>query len=300
MELNARLRAFAGFVRRGSFSGAADDLHISQPAVSKHIADLEQQVGTKLIDRRSRALTPAGDFLAAHVLRSEALLKEALQSLASFRDTASASLSIVAAGTPGTYVLPNILAEFQQTYPGVTLRFELGTSAQVVGTVRAHRADIGVTGGFVAAPEIQAEPLIEDDIVIVGPRSLAGRPMSRDDLESMIWISREPGSATRALADAALAEIGIVPTRRLDLPAWEAIKIAVRQGRGVAAFSRLALEHELADGSLVVIPFVPWRVRRIFSIVRIRDATPSPTVRTFLDFLRQSVKHLAPAPLAVR
>lgn len=294
MELSARLRAFAGFVRCGSFSAAADDLCISQPVVSKHIAELEQQVGTRLVDRRSRKLTPAGNFLAAHVLRSEALLKEALHGLASFKDSASASISIVAAGTPGTYVLPDIVAQFQQSHPGLMVHFELGTSAQVVGTVRSHRADIGVTGGFVAAPEIEAEPLIEDEIVIVGSRDMAGRKLSRDELESMIWISREEGSATRVLADAALADLGILPQRRLDLPAWEAIKIAVRQGRGVAAFSRLALHHELEEGSLSIIPFVPWRVRRVFSIVRIRDAAPSPAAAAFLQFLRQSVAHLAP------
>jgi DNA-binding transcriptional LysR family regulator len=73
MQLAARLRAFAGFVRRGSFSGAADELRISQPAVSKHIADMEQEFGVKLIERRSRALTPAGEYLAAHVLRAEGL-----------------------------------------------------------------------------------------------------------------------------------------------------------------------------------------------------------------------------------
>jgi DNA-binding transcriptional LysR family regulator len=298
MELDARLRAFAGFVRRGSFSGAAEDLRISQPAVSKHIADLELQVGTKLVDRRKRTLTPAGDFLAAHVLRSEALLKEAVHGLASFRDSTSASLAIVAAGTPGTYVLPDIVAQFRQSHPSLKLRFELGTSTQVVNAVRSHHADIGVTGGFVSAPEIEAEPLIEDEIVIVGARALAGRKLSRDQLEAMTWISREEGSATRMLADTALAEIGIVPRRRLDLPVWESIKIAVRQGHGVAAFSRLALQHELEQGSLAIIPFVPWRVRRIFSIVRIRDAAPSPTAQRFLQFLRASVKHIAPGQRA--
>jgi DNA-binding transcriptional LysR family regulator len=294
MELSARLRAFAGFVRRGSFSGAAEELRISQPVVSKHIADLEEQVGTKLVDRRKRTLTPAGEFLAGHVLRSEALLKGAFQGLASFAGPSAGSIAIIAAGTPGTYVLPDIIAQFQQNHPGIKVRFELATSSQVVAAVRTHRADVGVTGGFAAAPEIDAEPLIEDEIVIVGSRELGGRKLSRDELESMIWISREEGSATRAFADNALAELGIVPQRRLDLPAWEAIKIAVRQGRGVAAFSRLALQHELEEGSLSIIPFVPWRVRRVFSLVRIRDAIPYPVVKTFLDFLKNSVEHLAP------
>lgn len=286
MKLGARLRAFAGFVRRGSFSGAAEELSISQPAVSKHIADLEQELGVKLIERRSRTLTAAGEFLASHVLRSEALLRQAAHGLAALREPMSGALSIVAAGTPGTYLLPEIVATFQNAHPGVGVHFELATSSQVINAVRAHRAEIGVTGGFVAAPEIEAEPLIEDEIVIVGPPSFAGRRLSRDDLEALTWISREDGSATRVIADYALAEIGIVPRRRLALPAWEAIKIAVRRGHGIAAFSRLALSEELAGGTLVIIPFVPWRVRRIFSIVRIRDAAVTAPVQQFLELLR--------------
>src|SRR5207302_8400413 len=109
--------------------------------------------------------------------------------------------------------------------------------------VRARRRGSGVAGGLVAAPEMEAEPLLEDEIVIVGPPSLAGRRLSRDELEAMTWISREEGSATRVIADDALADLGIVPKRRLALPAWEAIKIAVRRGHGIAGFSRLALRE---------------------------------------------------------
>jgi LysR family transcriptional regulator, transcriptional activator of the cysJI operon len=296
MELGARLRVFAAFVRRGSFSGAAQDLRISQPAVSKHIADMERDLGVKLIERRSRALTVAGEFLASHVLRAEALLRQAAHGLAALKEPMSGVLSIVASGTPGTYVLPQIVAGFQQAHPGVRMRFELATSAQVINAVRSHRADIGVTGGFVAAPEIEAEPLIEDEILIVGPPSFADRRLSRDELETLTWISREEGSATRVIADEALAEIGIVPKRRLALPAWEAIKLAVRAGHGIAAFSRLALAEELASGTLVIIPFVPWKVRRIFSIVRIRDAVLTPPAQQFLKTLRAQIGQFLPRP----
>jgi DNA-binding transcriptional LysR family regulator len=286
MQLGARLRAFSGFVRRGSFSGAADELRISQPAVSKHIADMERRLGVKLIDRQSRALTPAGEFLAAHVLRAEALLRQAAHGLASLREPMSGALTVVASGTPGTYVLPEIVAEFQHRHPGVRVHFELATSAEVIKAVRSHRADIGVTGGFVAAPEIEAEPLIEDEIVIVGAPSFAGRHVSRDELETLTWISREEGSATRVIADDALADLGIVPRRRLALPAWEAIKTAVRRGYGIAAFSKLALTEELANQTLVIIPFLPWRVRRAFSIVRIRDAALTWPAQELLTTLR--------------
>src|SRR5215470_15191565 len=286
MELAARLRAFAGFVRRGSFSGAAEELHISQPAVSKHIADMERDLGVKLIERRSRALTVAGELLANHVLRAEAILAQATRGLAALQDPGLGALAVMASGTPGTYLLPDVIASFQGAHPGVRITFELGTSAEVVRAVRSHRAEIGVVGGFVAAPEIEAEPLIEDEIVIVGPPSFKGKRLSRDELESLTWISREEGSATRVIADTALADLGIAPRRRLALPAWEAIKLAVRRGHGIAAFSRLALAEELASGTLVVIPFVPWKVRRTFSIVRIRDAALTPPARSFLLMLR--------------
>ena len=211
MELGAKLRAFAGFVRRGSFSGAAEELRISQPAVSKHIADMESDLGVKLVERRSRELTAAGEFLASHVLRAEALLVQAAHGIAALKEPGLGSLSIRSSGTPGTYLLPEVVARFQQAHPAVRINFELGTSAEVVKAVRSHRAEIGIAGGFVAAPEIESEPLIEDEIIIVGAPSFKGRRLSRDDLEQLIWISREEGSATRMIADEAMADLGIVP-----------------------------------------------------------------------------------------
>ena len=286
MELDARLRAYAAFARRKSFSGAASELRISQPAVSKHIGDLERDLGVKLIERRARSLTQAGEYLAGHVVRAEALLKQAAQGVAALRDPLAGSVSIIASGTPGTYVLPAAAAAFQKAHPGVGFHFELATSSGVVDAVRSHRAEIGVAGGFVAAPEIETEPLLEDEIVIVGPRNFARRRLSRDDLEDLTWISREEGSATRLIADGALADLGIVPHRRLSLPAWESIKIAVRAGYGIAAFSRLAVAEELASGDLTIIPFGRWKVRRMFSLVRIRDAALTATARQFLETLR--------------
>jgi DNA-binding transcriptional LysR family regulator len=291
MELGAKLRAFAGFVRRGSFSGAAEELRISQPAVSKHIADMERDLGVKLIERRSRALTAAGEFLASHVLRAEAILVQAAHGIGALREPGSGSLSIRSSGTPGTYLLPEVVARFQQAHPAVRVNFELATSAEVVKAVRSHRAEIGIAGGFVAAPEIEAEPLIEDEIVIVGAPSFKERRLSRDDLEQLIWISREVGSATRMIADEAMADLGIVPQRRLHLPSWEAIKLAARRGSGIAACSRLSVAEELEAGTLIVIPYVPWKVRRTFSIVRIRDAALTPAAHQFLLMLRERWGH---------
>jgi DNA-binding transcriptional LysR family regulator len=286
MKLEARVRAFAAFVRRGSFAGAADELHISQPAVSQHIADIERHLGVKLIERRSRALSAAGELLASHVLRAEAILAQGACCVTALREAGAGSLSIVASGTPGTYVLPEVIAKFHQARPGVRIVFRLATSEEVVRSVRSHTAEIGVVGAFVAAGEIEAEHLLEDEIVVVGPPSLKGKRLSRDQMESLPWISREEGSGTRALGDAAIADLGMVPTHRLALPSWEAIKLAVRGGSGIAAFSRLAVAEELEAGTLVVLPILPRKVRRTFSIIRTRDAGLTPAAEQFLDMLR--------------
>jgi LysR family transcriptional regulator, transcriptional activator of the cysJI operon len=163
---------------------------------------------------------------------------------------------------------------------------ELGTSATAVEWLRSHRAEFGVVGGFVAAPEIELEPLAEDEIIVVGSPVLAGRRLSREELESLTWISREEGSATRAVVEAACADLGISPTRQLELPSWEAIKRAVQRGYGIAGCSRFAVEDELRTGSLAIIPIRRWKVHKTMSIIRVRDAALTPSAQQFLVMLR--------------
>ena len=268
------MRAFAAFARRRSFSAAAQELRISQPAVSKHIADLERALGLKLVERgrRGGALTSAGQFLANYVLRAESLLAQAVLGAAEFRAPRSGSLTLVASGTIGTYLLPEIIAAFQQTNPGVRVSLELRTSMKAVEWLRSHRAELGFVGGFIGAPEIEAERLLDDDLVIVGTRQLAARRLSREQLETLTWISREEGSATRIASDAALANLGIVPQRRLELPSWEAIKLAVKRGYGIAACSRFAVDEELRVRSLAVVPVRGWNVRKTMSVIPRRRA----------------------------
>jgi LysR family transcriptional regulator, transcriptional activator of the cysJI operon len=287
MQLEARLRAFAAFARRRSFSYAAEELRISQPAVSKHIADIERELGVRLVERRRRGciLTDAGEFFANHVLRAEAILAQAARGVAELRKPGSGSLVIVASGITGTYLLPEVIASLEQANPGVRVSLELATTAKAVEALRSHRAELGVVGGFVAAPEIEAEPLVEDEVVVIGPCRLAGRRLSRAELGAMTWISREEGSATRALVEAACANLGIVPSRRLILPSWEAIKLAVKRGDGIAGCSRFAITEELRTGSLGIIPVPRWNVHKMMSIIRVRDAALTPSAQQFLRML---------------
>jgi DNA-binding transcriptional LysR family regulator len=288
MNVEARLRALAAFARQRSFSAAAQELRISQPAVSKHIGDLERAFSVRLVDRRPRnsALTPAGTFLANHVLRAEALLAQATRGLAEFRESRAGVLTIVAAGVTGTYVVPEVVAAFHAARPGVKVRLDVATSSVAVERLRGHRAEVGIVGGFAAAPEIEAEPLMEDEIVIIGtPRLAATRP-GRRTLEGLTWISREEGSASRAAVEAAWADLGMAPGHRIELPSWEAVKTAVRGGYGVSGCSRLAVNAELRTKTLALIPLRGWRVRRTISILTLRDAVPTPSAQEFVTMLK--------------
>src|SRR5262245_20621287 len=157
MKLEARLRAFAAFARQRSFSAAAAELSISQPAVSKHIADLETALGIRLVERARRdgALTNAGDFVANHVLRAESLLVQAGLGAAQFRTSGSGSVAVAASSLTGEYLLPEIIAEFQHSHPGVRITLQVGTAEQAVELLRSHRVELGLIAGSVAAPEIE-------------------------------------------------------------------------------------------------------------------------------------------------
>src|SRR5688500_481484 len=123
MQLEARLRAFAAVAREGSFSRAASVLYVSQPAISKHLASLESELGAKLVvrDRRGITLTREGDLLADYVLRAEALLANAQRALATAGEAEAGVVTVAASGIPADYLLPLMLPAFFERYPRVTV-----------------------------------------------------------------------------------------------------------------------------------------------------------------------------------
>jgi DNA-binding transcriptional LysR family regulator len=299
MNVEPRLRAFAALVREGSFSRAAKALYVSQPAVSKHVASLEAELGTRLVVRgaRTTTLTATGQVLADYVLRAEALLANARRALAAGADAEIGMLTLAASGIPGTYLLPMVLSRFHEQHPGVELDFQLATSGGALEAVRAHRVEIAVIGGMTVPAELEAEPLVEDEVVLVGPPALGGRRVRPKDLEGLTWISREEGSATRAAIETARWQIGLHAVRTLELPSWEAVKLAIAGGAGIAAISRFALELELKSRTLVVLEAPRWRLTRTIAAVTARDVPLTPPAERFLALLRET---LAPSKEKLR
>ena len=290
MELNARLRAFAAVARQGSFSRAAEELYVSQPAVSKQVAQLEAEVGHPLVVRTPRGaeLTEPGRLLADYVLRAEALLANGRRALESAGDPGIGTLSLAASGTPGIYLLPRLLAAFHELHPGVEIEYALSESEHALGAVRAHRAELGIVGTFVLPPELDGELLLEDEVVLVGAPALAGRRWRRRDVEALTWVTREQGSATRAASEAAALQLGVAIRRRLELVSWESVKLAVSGGAGVAAISRIAIEVELQAGTLAILDAPWWRATRQMAVVYGRDVPLTPPAERFLELVRST------------
>src|SRR5881296_95279 len=162
MNLEARLRAFAAVARSGSFSRAAEELYVSQPAISKHVATLETELGRRLFDRERKGvtLTPAGEVLADYVLRAEALLANARRAIGTGADAERGTLALAASGIPGTYLVPELVSEFHELYPDVELDFRLATSGEALELVGAHQVELALVGGLDVAAELDAEPLV--------------------------------------------------------------------------------------------------------------------------------------------
>lgn len=294
MKLEARLRAFAAFARQRSFSEAAAELRISQPAISKHIAELELALGVELVDRQRRgALTSAGEFVANYVLRAEALLVQADLGAAQYRKTGSGLVTVAASSLTGTFLLPAIVAEFQHANRGVRISLQSGTAEHAIDLVRSHRAELGFVAGAVAAPEIDVEPLFEYNVVVVGKPALVPRQLTRDTLDNLTWISGDEGSATRSASEAELARLSLAPRQRLELSSNEALVHALKLGYGIGPISRYVVAEELRGGALVVIPVRGWKVRNVVSVLRVRDAKLTPSADAFQTFVRTRLKKSA-------
>jgi predicted ATPase/DNA-binding transcriptional LysR family regulator len=298
MNVEPRLRAFAAVARERSFSQAAERLYVSQPAISKHVASLEAELGTQLVERgrRGTTLTPAGQVLADHVLRAEALLANARRALEAGHDGQTGTLALAASGIPGTYLLPELLWRFCQDHPSVEIEFQVSTSVGALELVRMHRAELAVVTGTTAPPELEFEPLSEDELVLVGPPALGGRRLRPKDLEDQTWISPDDDLPTREAVETARSQIGLGGLRTLELPSWEAMKLAVASGAGIAAVSRLALGLELETGTLAVLDVPRWRLSRTISVVTARGVPLTGPAERFVALLRARFADKVPLP----
>ena len=289
--------AFLAVVKAGSFRRGAELLHISQPSLSQHVRELEEEFGVRLLDRLGRrvALTPAGRVVEEHARRLFATIADARDHVNELMGLQRGSLMIGASTTPGIYVLPKVIATYRSRYPAIQVTLRIANSQLIEERIRAHEFDLGVIGGHMLGPgeDCLAAGLVDELVLVVPPTHRWGRRRHVDlaELADVALLMREEGSATRAVTERALRQHGVRFSVAMELGHVEAIKQAVMAGLGVAFLSTHAIRAEAAAARLHVVRLRGVEVRRHFHVIHGLGRRIPATAQALLDLLTA-----APAP----
>ena len=284
-----QFEVFLAVARARSFRRAADTLHLSQPALSQHVRELETALGARLFDRLGRTvhLTEAGRILENHATRLFATLSDARQAIAELQGLQRGTLSIGASTTPGTYVVPGVLSVFRQRYPTIEVSLQLGNSKQIEALVRAGELDLGVVGdGGSSLAEASLAARVKDELVLVVGAThpwARRRDIRPAELSSQPLLLREPGSATRQVTERALAAARVAYRVSMVLPHTEAIKQGVLAGLGVAFVSVYAIQGERATGRLRRLRVRGLRIARHFHLIHHKQRRLSTAALAFME-----------------
>ncbi len=286
-----RLRVFHAVARRESYSRAAEDLHISQPAVSKHVLDLEEELAAKLFHRLGRriVLTEAGRLMADYAQRIFLLADEARRALEELHGLERGRLHLGASSTPGNYLLPRALAAFRTRYPRLEISLDIMASHDVVDRVIRQELDLGFVGATFAA-DLHVRPYMEDELVLIlrpGHPLASVRTISREALEKETFVLRDVASGTRTVAEAELKTRGIAIRQMLELRSVEAIKQAVAEGLGISFISRYAVALEVRHKVLAIAADRFLRFPRPLVMISRKDARLSPAALAFAASVRK-------------
>jgi DNA-binding transcriptional LysR family regulator len=304
-----QLSVFRTVARHQSFSRAAEELYISQPAVSAHVRDLARLYDVELFEpvgRRVR-LTEAGRLLEEYADRVLALVEESRQALNELKGLERGHLAVGASTIPGAYFLPEALREFQDRHPKVAIALRIGDTRQVLGMLRRGEVELAVVGEAREAGDAERSegarflrrPYRSDALVlVVSPRHRWAQGGLHDvaELAEEAFILREPGSSTRENAEELLRRVGVAPQVAMEWESTDAIKRAVEAGLGVSILSEYAVELEVTHGRLCVVRHPDLECRRQFAIVSHQDRRPSPAARAFSALLEEGSASLRPAP----
>lgn len=290
------LRVFLAVARRLNFTRAAEDVHLSQPAVTRRIQQLEHELGARLFEQigRSVSLTDAGRFLAREAERLLGDMDRLGESLRGFEAPGQGSLRVGASSTPGLYLLPRVLAGFQAAFPRVSLQYRVENSERIVQALLRNELDLAMIGSEERAGPLVSEAAFDDEIVC-----FSASP-GRAPEPGVTLVTREPGSATRRLVERWLSRRRLAGGPEIELQSPEAVKAVVAGGLGISFISRMAIEDELARGTLHEIPAAGLPLRRRLTLVRHADKAASAVMASFLEHLRGALEERAKVRPAAR
>jgi DNA-binding transcriptional LysR family regulator len=293
------LKTFREVVRLGSFSEVAKKMSITQPAVSFQIQKLEQQLGTRLIDRTQRTVTPtaAGKRLLRFAESVESDREQLLKDLEEMRDEVSGDLIIAASTIPGEYILPPLLADFKKLHPAVQVQVDVSDSMTVINSVGSNAYEVGFCGVPPEGHGLTSFKITGDEIVLIVPpeHQFAGKDeVTLVDFEGESLIFREATSGTQRSLESALTNAGIDSRRwvpNLILGTTQAVVSAVIAGAGIALVSNLAIKQSLALGQVRQVDVRGLRLSRDFYCIFRQERVVTRLLDEFIGFIRTGALH---------
>ncbi|WP_336786243.1 selenium metabolism-associated LysR family transcriptional regulator [Paenibacillus sp. MMO-177] len=296
MALNFhQLHIFYTVAERGSFSAAAQSLHMTQPAVTMQVQSLEDYFGTKLLQRSTKRidLTEAGKALMPYARRSIELIRDTDQAMSAFTKQLKGRLQLGASLTIGEYILPRLLGPFGQTFPEIAISMKVMNTAQIIEEILNHQLTFGLIEAPVNHPDMQMEAVMSDELKLIVPKDhpLSKRPtVMLDEVAEYPFVVREQGSGTRLVMEEQLKRKKIDPADLkivMELGSTGAVKSAVEAGLGVSFISESSVKHEVALGLLHVVPIEDARFKRQFYSIYLKSTLLPISAVTFLTFLRE-------------
>jgi DNA-binding transcriptional LysR family regulator len=276
--------------RTGSFSAAAEQLLLSQPAVSQHVHDLEAGLGTRLFERGRRGvtLTPAGAQLHDYAQAIFRLVAEAESAVTDVANLAAGQLAIGATPGVSVYLLPEAIQEFHRRYPNLSVTVRTGITSEIMADLRSGRLDLGLIEGEVeetADDAIAVQPLqVVEQLVVVGARHpWWGRAeVALAELDGQTFVMRQRNSQTRIWLDALLHAHAIHPRIGAEFDNVESIKRAVMNGTSITILPGYAVRSEVEIGQLWQIALDGQPLQRVLKLVWSQARHLSPVARAFL------------------
>ncbi|SHI57130.1 LysR family transcriptional regulator [Desulfosporosinus lacus] len=284
------LKIFVTVAELKNFSRAAEELYLSQPSVSLQIRNLENELGSKLINRSPKhlELTQSGEILYSLAKQILQLYEKAKQDINELTTTVTGSLKVGASYTIGEYILPFALAEFAAQFPNVDIDASIANTVEITQAVRSNHLDLALVEGEVNHPDLDIQALMDDEIILVVPNqhALARLPIvTADHLQDRVWILRESGSGTRDFSDKLIKDWNINVKKSHIFGSSQAVKQAVIAGLGIALVSSWIVRKELAAKELTAIRIKGKRLIRTFSIIRLKNNDMSKAMNVFTENL---------------
>jgi DNA-binding transcriptional LysR family regulator len=289
--MHPQLEAFAEVVSRGSVTGAAQALYVTQPALTARLNALEQALGTPLLVRRRGGvrLTEAGRAFLPYAERALQAVAEGRAVLTELERGAVGHVAICASPVVSTYALPTILKRFSETHPGVQVAVRTGHSEEMIEVVKRDEVAVGLLRAF-NDPDVEQFTLYEDELVlVVHAAHPSGDVVRLADLGDEQFVLFDRASSYHELTNAMFLEAAIAPRSVMELDNVDSAKKMIEQGLGVAFLPRVAVADEVRSGRLRIVGIADRQPpRRPIVAVRAKDAgEPLDSTAAFLALLRE-------------